>query len=95
VGGGLCWQSADCEGWLGFLLPLEGEGGPEGRMRGLLPGPVCPVISGLLDAGVSHPSSGRLRRPPSPSRGEGVVGYSAGLGPSANQRTSLASAAIG
>jgi hypothetical protein len=43
-------------------------------MRGLLPRAVCPVISGSPDAGVSHPSSERLRRPPSPSRGEGTVG---------------------
>jgi hypothetical protein len=43
-------------------------------MRGLLPGAGRPVISGLPDAGVSHPSSERLRRPPSPSRGEGTVG---------------------
>ncbi len=42
-------------------------------MRGLLPRAVCPVISGLLDAWVSHPSSVSLREPPSPSRGEGIV----------------------
>jgi len=43
-------------------------------MGGLLPRAVGPVISGLLDAWVSHPSSVSLREPPSPSRGEGTVG---------------------
>jgi hypothetical protein len=43
-------------------------------MRGLFPRAVCPAISRLSDAWVSHPSSERLRRPPSPSRGEGIVG---------------------
>ena len=51
--------------------PLAGEGGPEGRMRGETP--ICPGTasdpSGL--PAETDPSSERLRRPPSPSRGEG------------------------
>ncbi len=43
-------------------------------MRGLLPRAVCPAISGLPDAWVSHPSYVSLREPPYPSRGEGTVG---------------------
>ena len=57
--------------WLrpGFPSPLEGEGGPEGRMRGL-PASRSSPESGSADA---TPSSERLRHPPSPSRGEGIV----------------------
>ena len=37
--------------------PLEGEGGAEPRMRGLVPRPLRPTISGLSERWVSHPSS--------------------------------------
>ncbi|MDY6923897.1 MAG: ligase-associated DNA damage response DEXH box helicase [Pseudomonadota bacterium] len=49
--------------------PLGGEGGPEGRMRGK------PAPHSSLDdlPAVTAPSSERLRRPPSPPRGEGSV----------------------
>jgi len=52
--------------------PLAGEGGPKGRMRGRA------GLSDWRSKGASfpsppvHPSSGRLRRPPSPARGEGA-----------------------
>ncbi|MGA0546469.1 ligase-associated DNA damage response DEXH box helicase [Brevundimonas sp. VNH65] len=48
--------------------PLGGEGGPEGRMRGL-------AASSLTSESPNEsraPSSERLRRPPSPPRGEGI-----------------------
>ncbi|MDQ3125874.1 MAG: DEAD/DEAH box helicase, partial [Pseudomonadota bacterium] len=47
----------------------EGEGGPEGRMRGL---PASRSSSDALPV-ESAPSSELLRSPPSPSRGEGIA----------------------
>ena len=48
--------------------PLEGEGAPEGRMRGK------PASRSSSDdyRDKPYPSSGPLRAPPSPSRGEGI-----------------------
>ena len=51
--------------------PLEGEGGPKGRMRGRAGD--CRVVSTYYRMGRRDPSSVRLRRPPSPSRGEGLM----------------------